>query len=240
MWVGGVLTCWQVGGGRQGSQQGSDSQGPGALRRGPAGMRCPVWAGYPTWAQPQDEAWAPLQAVPAVGPGAQQEHSAASCSRGNRARRAAFHLQVDPRRSAQACVWSPRHPPHQQPPYVQPGDGQPGGECLACDLDVHTLPGTTEPGHAVTTRGTCNRALPRGRPQSRWAAGRGGRCSPRGFCSPVSWGWARGLGKAGEGAGDGQGRGPVSTGVLGPSSSPGLAWRVGEAAGRSLFGASGA
>ena len=181
-----------------------------------------MWAGYPTWAQPPDEAWAPLQAVPAVGPGAQQEHSAASCSRGNRARRAAFHLQVDPRRSAQACVWSPRHPPHQQPPYVQPGDGQPGGECLACDLDVHTLPGTTGPGHAVTTRGTCNRALPRGRPQSRWAAGRGGRCSPRGFCSPVSWGWARGLGKAGEGAGDGQGRGPVSTGVLGPSSSPGL------------------
>ena len=61
------------------------------------GMRCPLWAGCPHLGpgpQPPDEARAPLQAVPAVGPRAQQEYSGASCSHGNGAGRAAFRLQA--------------------------------------------------------------------------------------------------------------------------------------------------
>lgn len=73
--------------------------------------------------QPPDEAQVPLQAMPAVGPRAQQEHSGAFCSRGNGEGRAAFHLQVDPTHSAQACLWSPQHLP---PPAatLHPARGQ--------------------------------------------------------------------------------------------------------------------
>ncbi|KAI4577691.1 hypothetical protein MJT46_003526 [Ovis ammon polii x Ovis aries] len=77
----------------------------------------------PSGPQPPDEARAPLQAVPAMGPRAQQEYSGASCSHGNGAGRAAFRLQVDPGHSAQASVVPPTSTPTSSHPTSSQGLG---------------------------------------------------------------------------------------------------------------------
>lgn len=124
MWGGGAPIRWQVGGGGQGSQQRSDSQGLRALRRGPCGYEVSlVGRVSPSGPQPPDEARAPLQAVPAMGPRAQQEYSGASCSHGDGAGRAAFRLQVDPGHSAQASVVPPTSTPTSSHPTSSQGLG---------------------------------------------------------------------------------------------------------------------
>lgn len=161
MWGGGALTCWQVGGGGQGSQQGSDSQGLGALRRGPCVMRCPVWAGCPYLGpSPQMRPRCPCRPCQPWGLGLSRNTAVPSAAVGmGKAGQLSTCRWTPPAQPRPVCG-PPNICPHQQPPYIQPGDRQPGGECWACDLDVHSLPGPEGPGHAATTQGTCSRGPP--------------------------------------------------------------------------------
>lgn len=124
-------------------------------------MRCPVWAGCPYLGpSPQMRPRCPCRPCQPWGLGLSRNTAVPSAAVGmGKAGQLSTCRWTPPAQPRPVCG-PPNICPHQQPPYIQPGDRQPGGECWACDLDVHSLPGPEGPGHAATTQGTCSRGPP--------------------------------------------------------------------------------
>lgn len=198
MWGVGAPTCWQVGGGGQGSQQGSDSQELRALRRGPCVMRCPVWAGCPHLGpSPQTRPRRPCRPCQPWGLGLSRNTAVPPAAMGTGQAGQLSTCRWTPAAQSRPVCGPPNVCPHQQPPYIQPGDRQPGGECWACDLDVHTLPGTEGPGHAATTRDLQQGPSTEAGPSPGGRPGRVGAAVPMASASPCPEGGPEAWGRPG-------------------------------------------